>query len=199
MRYLEVEMICVSFCMQTEWRSQRLVRNAAELAGRKWSEAEVQTDPPDEGRPVGAQTDREVFTDSGNQTDESPFTQLAIDFHVVRLKTESLDHIGCQLWVEIIIGTEDRMLAAGRTQAEVLSETGVVEWNARLSLHTPAHLRGKMKQQITVWAIHPVKLKTPEKVCDSSRLLRTTHQVSYLEMDPSAELVIAPITASLLA
>ena len=184
--------------MQTEWRSRRLIRNTDELLGKKWAEIEVQTDSPAKGKPIEAQTDQVAYSDAVNQTDEHLLSQIAVDYHILHLRIESLEYAGAQVWAEIVIGTEQRLLAAGRTQAETMTDTGVVEFDARLTLHLPYHLNGKMKQQITIWALEHHS-HVPVKVCSSSRLLKTTSQMGYIDLDPTAELVIAPITASSLA
>ena len=198
--------------MQTEWRSKLLKRNADELKGSSWTEAQVQTEEAvEEAKPVdGVQTETKLLLQAITQTEAAaeeedeypsrPPTELAIDFHLLRATFKQLvkDLEGYLVWAEVLVEAAQRPIAAGRTQALSLSGDSV-EWNAEMRLHLPVHVRGSLVQRVTVWAADDSR--APRRIGAWSGLLETKPRASRLHLEPpgAGEVVLGPISASLVS
>jgi len=192
--------------MQTEWRSKRLKRNAAELRGQSWVDTEAQTDDPPENPAEEAQTDERQVTQASAQTDPTeaakinPPTGLAIDYTLLRVCFDKSpkDLEGLMVWAEIMLEANSRPIAAGRTQGAYLVDD-CVEWNAELRLHLPVKAGGKLTQQIVVWVAG--ENRAPFKIGSSSSQVETRVKSSRIHLNPgrTIELVIGPISASVLS
>ena len=185
---------------KTDQRSHRLLRNAAELGGKNWRDTETQTEVV--CFEFATQT---VDPQSPIPSMDSNDMDIVISYSIEKLNLlQCEEFIGCKVWVEILLETDVRPVAAGRTQALKMSRGingGTVEWNVDMRLHIPAHLKEQLSQQIIVWAACE-NTRQPQKVAFIKGLLQTPTNLARIQLEPSdagAEIRLGPIIASIIA